>query len=105
MNESHMMLARDEEAVREALRQLLTAPDCTREVLSRTLATRPYELFCALYLDNRHRIIDWAELFRRTIDGASVHPREVVRSALAHNAAAVVLAHNHPSGVAERGML
>ena len=58
-------------------------------------------MFCCLYLDNRHRLIAFDELFRGTIDGASVHPREVVREALAHNAAALILAHNHPSGVAE----
>jgi DNA repair protein RadC len=52
-------------------------------------------------LDNRHRLISFDELFRGTIDGASVHPREVVRQALARNAAAVILVHNHPSGVAE----
>ena len=79
----------------------LLSPQSTREFLCRVLATRPYEVFCVLFLDNRHRIIAWAELFRGTIDGASVHPREVLRMALAHNAAAVLLAHNHPSGVAE----
>ena len=58
-------------------------------------------MFCCLHLDNRHRLIAFDELFRGTIDGASVHPREVVKQALARNAAAVILAHNHPSGVAE----
>ena len=57
--------------------------------------------FWCLYLDSRHRLIRFEELFRGTIDGATVHPREVLRQALAHNAAAVILAHNHPSGVAE----
>lgn len=52
-------------------------------------------------LDKRHRLIAWEELFRGTIDGASVHPREVVKKPLGYNAAAVILAHNHPSGVAE----
>ena len=80
---------------------VLLTPADTRAFLSRVLATRPYEVFCVLYLDNRHRIIAWAELFRGTIDGASVHPREVVRSAMVLNAAAVLLVHNHPSGVAE----
>jgi DNA repair protein RadC len=61
----------------------------------------PYEVFGALFLDNRHRVIAAEELFRGTIDGASVHPREVVRRAIAHNAAALIAAHNHPSGVAE----
>ena len=60
-----------------------------------------HELFCCLFLDNRHRVICCEELFRGTINGASVHPREVVRRALEHNAAALILAHNHPSGVAE----
>jgi DNA repair protein RadC len=65
------------------------------------LRDRPFEVFCCLFLDNRHRLIAFDELFRGTIDGASVHPREVVRQALQRNAAAVILAHNHPSGVAE----
>ncbi len=59
------------------------------------------EVFAALFLDARHRVIAFEPLFRGTVDGASVHPREVVRRALVHNAAAVILAHNHPSGVAE----
>jgi DNA repair protein RadC len=79
----------------------LSAPDATRVFLNAQLRDRPYEVFCCLHLDNRHRLIAFEELFRGTIDGASVHPREVVRQALAHNAAAVILAHNHPSGVAE----
>ncbi len=54
-----------------------------------------------MFLDNRHRVIEFEELFRGTIDGASVHPREVVRRALQHNAAALILAHNHPSGVTQ----
>ena len=54
-----------------------------------------------LFLDSRHRVLAFEELFRGTIDGASVHPREVVRRALQHNAAAVIFSHNHPSGVAE----
>ena len=58
-------------------------------------------MFCCLYLDNRHRLIAFEELFRGTIDRAGVHPREVLRQTLAHNAAAVMFAHNHPSGVLE----
>jgi DNA repair protein RadC len=58
-------------------------------------------VFCCLFLDTRHRLICFEELFRGTVDGASVHPREVVKQALARNAASVILAHNHPSGVAE----
>lgn len=79
----------------------LTAPDATRAFLLAQLRDRPYEVFCCLHLDNRHRLIAFEEMFRGTIDGASVHPREVVRQSLAHNSAAVILAHNHPSGVAE----
>jgi DNA repair protein RadC len=59
------------------------------------------EVFGCMFLDNRHRLIRFDEVFHGTIDGASVHPREVVKLALARNAAAVILAHNHPSGVAE----
>lgn len=60
-----------------------------------------YELFAVLWLDTRHRVIEFRPLFRGTVDGASVHPREVVRSAIRCNAAACVLAHNHPSGIPE----
>jgi DNA repair protein RadC len=86
---------------RAAAGPVMSAPGQVRVYLERTLAIRPYEVFCILYLDNRHRLLAMQELFRGTIDGASVHPREVVREALAKNAAAVLLAHNHPSGVAE----
>jgi len=79
----------------------LSSPDSTRDYLKCRLYNYPYEVFACLFLDNRHRVIEYEELFRGTIDGASVHPREVVRRALHHNAAAVILAHNHPSGVAE----
>jgi DNA repair protein RadC len=79
----------------------LENPDATRHFLSSRLRHLPYEVFACLYLDNRHRVIAFEELFRGTIDGASVHPREVVRRVLHHNAAAVILAHNHPSGIAE----
>lgn len=79
----------------------LSNPDATRRFLQARLSGYPYEVFACLFLDNRHRVIEYEALFRGTIDGASVHPREVVKAALAHNAAAVILAHNHPSGVAE----
>jgi len=65
------------------------------------LRDRPYEVFCCLYLDRRHRVIAFEELFRGTLDTANVHAREVVRQALTHNAASVIFAHNHPSGTAE----
>ena len=73
----------------------------TRRFLCARLRHHPYEVFAALFLDNRHRLIVYEELFRGSVAGASVHPREVVRRCLQHNAAAVVFAHNHPSGVAE----
>lgn len=79
----------------------LENPETTRRFLASRLRHLPHEVFACLFLDNRHRVIAFEELFRGTIDGASVHPREVVRRALAHNAAAVILSHNHPSGVAE----
>lgn len=79
----------------------LTDPAATRKYLLAKLRDMPHEVFACLYLDNRHRVIQFEELFRGTIDGASVPPREVVRAALKHNAAALIFAHNHPSGVAE----
>lgn len=80
---------------------ILEHPDATRRFLSSRLRHYQQEVFACLFLDNRHRVILFEELFRGTINGASVHPREVVRRALQLNAAAVILAHNHPSGVAE----
>src|SRR5512139_3444317 len=79
----------------------LSNPRATREYLRARLRDRDHEVFCCMFLDNRHRIIAFEEVFRGTIDGASVHPRDVVKLALARNAAAVILAHNHPSGIAE----
>ena len=79
----------------------LTSPRLAADYLLAQLRDRDHEVFCCLYLDNRHRLIGFEELFKGTIDGASVHPREVVKQALARRAAAVILAHNHPSGVAE----
>jgi DNA repair protein RadC len=80
---------------------VFSSPDATRSYLKLQLAKYPYEVFACLFLDNRHRLIEYRELFRGTIDGASVHPREVVRACIELNAAAVVFAHNHPSGVEE----
>jgi DNA repair protein RadC len=100
----------DNDVVLEALRivaewvprhSALSNPRITREYLALRFAGLEHEVFACIYLDNRHRPIACEELFRGTIDGASVHPREVVKRALVHNAAAVILAHNHPSGVAE----
>jgi DNA repair protein RadC len=84
-----------------AVGQAIRSPADTEAFLMARLRDLPHELFCCLYLDNRHRVLAFEELFRGTIDGTSVYPREVVKQALKINAAAVILAHNHPSGVAE----
>jgi len=79
----------------------LTSPEITRAYLSAQLRGYRYEVFACLFLDNQHRVLQWEELFRGTIDGASVYPREVAKRALFHHAAAVIFAHNHPSGINE----
>lgn len=102
----------EEEAILERARAILeqrlhhdhdalTSPDVTRDYLRLRIGHLPHEVFGVIFLDNRHRVIQLAELFRGTIDGSSVHPREVVKESLLVNAAAVVFYHNHPSGVAE----
>jgi DNA repair protein RadC len=80
---------------------LLSSPKATRDYLSLKLGSLEREVFAVIFLDKRHRLISYQEMFQGTIDGASVHPREVVKEALKQNAAAVILAHPHPSGVAE----
>lgn len=79
----------------------LSDPNATRRFLKSKLRGYEREVFACLFLDNQHRVLEYEELFFGTIDGASVHPREVVKRCLFHNAAAVIFAHNHPSGVAE----
>jgi len=81
--------------------EVIRNPAETAGYLQARMRHLEHELFCCLFLDNRHRVIRFDEMFRGTIDGTSVYPREVVKEALAVNAAAVILAHNHPSGVAE----
>ena len=78
--------------------EALTDPAAAGRYFAQRLRGQPIEVFAALFLDTRHRALAFEELFRGTIDGAEVHPREVVRRALAHNAAAVIVGHNHPSG-------
>ena len=80
---------------------VINSPQASRDYLTMCLRDKPYESFYALYLDTKHRVIYHHELFRGTIDNASVPVREVVKEALKHNAAAMIVAHNHPSGVAE----
>ena len=79
----------------------LTSPELTRRYLLAQLRDRRHEVFACLLLDSQHRVLKYQELFRGTIDGAAVYPREVVKLALDQGAAAVILAHNHPSGIAE----
>ena len=91
------------EAMSRRLRRgtALTSPRLVRDFLALQLGMLDHEIFGVVLLDTRHRLIEYVELFRGTIDGSSVHPREVVKLALAKNAAALVLVHPHPSGVAE----
>jgi DNA repair protein RadC len=81
--------------------QAFTHIDTVRHFLTAKLRHLHHEVFAALFLDNQHRLLRYEELFQGTIDGANVYPREVVRKVLNYNAAAVIFAHNHPSGVAE----
>lgn len=80
---------------------VLSSPQAVRDYLALKLAARPHEVFAVIFLDAQNRVIACEELFRGSLRETSVHPREVVKRALAHNAASVILAHNHPSGVAE----
>lgn len=100
----------DNDIIKEALNclkkrfrrgKVITKPAETIDYLQLKLAEREHEVFCVMYLDNRHRILCFEELFRGSIDSTHVYPREIVKLALQHNAAAVILAHNHPSGSAE----
>ena len=79
----------------------LTSPQVVRDYLRTKLAELPHEVFVTLLLDSQNRLVQYLELFRGTLTQTSVYPREVVKAALAHNAASMILAHNHPSGVAE----
>jgi DNA repair protein RadC len=103
-------LASGEEIIEAALDEMrrrfcrgttISSPEETKSFLQLKLGHLEHEVFAVLWLDNRHRVLAFDELFRGTIDGASVHPREVVKMALKHNSAAAIFAHNHPSGVAE----
>ena len=80
---------------------VLSDPQRTEEFLRLHLGGRDYEVFGLLHLNTRHRLIAAEDLFRGTLDGASVYPREVVQSVIAHRSAAVILYHNHPSGASE----
>lgn len=88
-------------AAPQSNRNALAAPVDAARYFKARLLDLPHEVFSCLFLDTRHRVIRYEELFRGTIDGATVYPREVVKRALQHNAAAVIVGHNHPSGVSE----
>ena len=79
----------------------LENPGATEQFLKSALRDNPNEVFACLFLDTRHRVIAYEELFHGTIDGATVYPRVVAEKALKHNAAALIVAHNHPSGISE----
>ena len=80
---------------------VLNNPADARDFLHNRLRDYPYEVFACLFLDNHHRVICFEELFHGTINGTSVHPREVIKKTMEYNAAALIFAHNHPSGLAE----
>lgn len=90
--------------LRDADDVTLRTPSAAHDYLRLRLAGLEYEVFMVLFLDSRHRLIEAREMFRGTLTQTAVYPREVVKAALATNAAAVILAHNHPSGVAEPSM-
>ena len=79
----------------------LTSPGAVRDYLKLALGSRPHEVFVCIWLDAQHRVIDYQEAFEGTLTQTSVYPREIVKAALARNAAAVIFAHNHPSGAAQ----
>jgi DNA repair protein RadC len=100
------VLSRASDILRERLHRdadgcVMQNPVVVREFLRCRLAARPVEVFGVMFLDTQHRLLAFEELFYGTLDGATVYPREVVRRVLVHNAGAVILVHNHPSGVAE----
>lgn len=96
-----MELARRTLSEQMSARDLFDSPGRVRDWLQLHLGHLPHETFCILLLDARNRLIEAVDLFRGTLTQTSVYPREVVKLALEHNAAAVILAHNHPSGAAE----
>lgn len=81
--------------------EAMMSPSTARNLLALRLAELPHEVFACIWLDSQHRMIAYDEMFRGTLTQTSVYPREVLKSALKHNAAAVIFSHNHPSGVAE----
>lgn len=99
--EDILVMARNLAKKHFARGETITSPQASGKYLQVLLGKLEYEVFGVIFLDTRHRIITFKRIFRGTIDGASVHPREVVKEGLKVNAAAVILAHNHPSGEPE----
>jgi DNA repair protein RadC len=93
--------AREILAARMCKGAVIGSPSDSVDFLVLQLAEHESEAFCVIYLNSQNQVIEFAEEFRGTIDGAAVYPREIVKAALSKNAAAVIFAHNHPSGVAE----
>tara|TARA_R110002072_G_scaffold77138_1_gene180277 strand:+ start:5662 stop:6099 length:438 start_codon:yes stop_codon:yes gene_type:complete len=100
----------DDEIIQKARRILrsrvrrntvLSSPAAVRDYFQMQLAGLSYEIFCVVFLDSQHRVLHFAELFTGTLDGAAVYPRRVVEESINHHAAALILCHNHPSGVSE----
>lgn len=91
----------DREAKLKGDANVLTSPKLVRQYLRFAIEAKEHEVFIAIFLDTHHRVIESIELFRGTLDQASVYPREVVKEALKYNAGAVIFAHNHPSGTPE----
>ena len=90
-------------SIEEGLKEktVLTSPGAVRDYLKLALGTRPHEVFVCIWIDAQHRVIEYQEAFEGTLTQTSVYPREIVKAALARNAAAVIFAHNHPSGAAQ----
>ena len=113
MNTNQIAISNDDAIIESALKILesrllydpdsipMTSPQASKDFVKLKLFAYEHEVFACLFLDNRNRLIVFDELFRGTIDSASVYPREVLKACLSCNAAAVIFAHNHPSGIAE----
>ncbi|MEE3633883.1 hypothetical protein CYD26_12230 [Pseudomonas sp. FFUP_PS_473] len=96
-----MEMARRHLAERLRRDSVLESPQAVKDYLKAELRHEPHEVFGCLFLDSKHRVLAFEVLFRGSIDSASVYPRQVIKRSLAHNAAALILCHNHPSGVSE----
>ncbi len=94
-------IARRSLAARLQQTPVFDSPQAVKDYLQLQLASKPHEVFAVLFLDTQHRLLAFEELFHGTVDSTEVHPREIVRRALVHNASAVIVGHNHPSGDAE----